>query len=80
MLLVAGLSAGGLLRFRQESRDTKLWVPSNADALKHKKWVDEYFPETARYSSFILTSTEGTNILSPKVLQKVSVIGHFVAK
>ena len=70
ILVVAGLSAGGFLLFRQ-SRDNNLWVPTNADALKHKRWVDKYFPETARYSSIILMPTEGINVLSPKVLQEV---------
>ena len=61
----------GFLRFEQESRGEKLWVPQDSKAQDDKKWVEEMFPEESSQVNFIL---EKSNVLTAAVMKQVGVI------
>ena len=59
----------GFLRFEQESRGEKLWVPQDSKAQEDKVWVEEMFPEESTQVNYIL---EKTNVLTADVVKQVS--------
>lgn len=60
----------GFLRFEQESRGEKLWVPQDSKAQDDKKWVEEMFPEESSQVNFIL---EKPNVLTAAVIKEVRI-------
>ncbi|XP_046840543.1 patched domain-containing protein 3-like [Xenia sp. Carnegie-2017] len=67
-LIVCGACLAGLLRFEQESRGEKLWVPQDSQAQKDKKWVEREFPEESAPVHFIY---EQSNVLTVDVIRKM---------
>ena len=70
-LIVCAACMVGFLRFEQESRGEKLWVPQDSKAQDDKKWVEEMFPEESSQVNFIL---EKSNVLTAAVMKQVGVI------
>ncbi|XP_028417678.1 patched domain-containing protein 3-like [Dendronephthya gigantea] len=67
-LLLCGACMAGFLRFEQESRGEKLWVPQDSKAQDDKEWVEKMFPEESGQVNFIL---EKSNVLKAEVIQQV---------
>ena len=67
-LIVCAVCMIGFLRFEQESRGEKLWVPSDAKAQSDKEWVEEMFPEESAQVNFIL---EESNVLTADIMKQV---------
>jgi predicted RND superfamily exporter protein len=67
-LMVCAVCMIGFLRFEQESRGEKLWVPSDAKAQSDKEWVEEMFPEESAQVNFIL---EESNVLTADIMKQV---------
>ena len=67
-LIVCAACMVGFLRFEQESRGEKLWVPQDAKAQDDRKWVEEMFPEESSQVNFIL---EKPNVLTAEVMKQV---------
>ncbi|CAH1243988.1 NPC1 [Branchiostoma lanceolatum] len=65
-LLLGGSLSAGMVKFYQESRQEKLWIPYGSQALVHQEWIDEKFPAKFRFE-FVLI--EADNVLVPSVLQ-----------
>lgn len=62
----------GFLRFTEENRVEKLWVPSTADSIAHMEWVDKNFPSKYHIESLIcVANTKSTNVIKPEPLQQV---------
>ena len=76
-LIVCAVCMVGFLRFEQESRGEKLWVPQDSKAMHDKEWVEETFPEQSSQVSFIL---EEPNVLTPEVMAKVGRIFYIMSK
>ena len=68
-LIVCGACLAGLLRFEQEFRGEKLWVPQDSQAQDDKKWVEREFPEESAPVHFIY---EQSNVLTVAVIRKVT--------
>lgn len=58
----------GFLRFEQESRGEKLWVPQDSKAQNDRVWVEKMFPEESTQVNFIL---ERPNVLTADVIKQV---------
>ena len=77
-LAFAALCLAGMIRFRQESRSDKLWVPSGADSIDHKVWVEENFPETTRALLVIVEAKANGNVLDPTILRQVGALFSYI--
>jgi len=64
-LAVAGI---GLVRFREESEMTALWVPHDSDFRHRFNFVQEHFPLQQRFHHVIL---EAENVLTGRVLRRM---------
>lgn len=68
VLVITGACAVGLLKFKEESDGTKLWVPQDALAVKHQQWVGDEFPSNSLFTTVMLTAP---NVLTPAVFEQV---------
>nr|KAG5711759.1 hypothetical protein BaRGS_023523 [Batillaria attramentaria] len=64
-LFVCALCGIGLVRFTEVTDPDKLWVPSDAEILKEKDWIEANFPSTTRVGFLLGVSS---NILTPQGL------------
>ncbi|EDV28963.1 uncharacterized protein TRIADDRAFT_52362 [Trichoplax adhaerens] len=61
----------GFLRFTEENRIEKLWVPSTADSLVHMEWVDKNFPSNYHIESLVcVANTKSTNVIKMEPLHQ----------
>ncbi|CAB4000186.1 Hypothetical predicted protein, partial [Paramuricea clavata] len=67
-LMVCAVCMVGFLRFEQESRGEKLWVPSDAKAQSDKEWVEDMFPEESAQVNFII---EESNVLTADIMKQI---------
>lgn len=70
-LVLTGACSSGLIKFTEESRGEKLWVPQNSISIEHQNWVDEHFPSKSRAALFLFI---GNNVLTPEVLKQVNLL------
>ena len=69
-LLLGVMVPGVPLNFFQENRAEKLWIASDATAIRDKAFVDKYYPDPGRFSVMIVT---GNNVLTPSFLTAVCI-------
>lgn len=55
----------GMLEFQTENRGEKLWVPSGTVAQEHKEYVEQYYGNNARISTFLVSLSAGGDVLQP---------------
>lgn len=57
-LIFLFITAAGMLRFRTDSREDKLWVPTGTTAILNRRWVDSNFGRFSRFSSIAFVATD----------------------
>ncbi|XP_066275211.1 patched domain-containing protein 3-like [Branchiostoma lanceolatum] len=65
-LLFSGYLSVGMVKFQEERRDEKLWVPYGSQVIVHRNWINEKFPAKFRFQFLLI---EADNVLEPSVLQ-----------
>lgn len=68
MALIALVSLAGMLRFKTESRETKLWVPQGTKALKYKSYVDSRFGRFRRETRLLFEPKNDGNLATKRAL------------
>lgn len=68
VLVISLVALAGLLRFKSESRGTKLWVPQNTVALKNRHYVQPRFGSYFRVTSILFVPKSGDDLASKKSL------------
>ncbi|KXJ16057.1 patched domain-containing protein 3 [Exaiptasia diaphana] len=64
VVIISGACAVGMLKFKEESDGTKLWVPQDSLAVEHQQWVGEKFPSKTLFTTIMVTAP---NVLTPAV-------------
>lgn len=67
-VILSGACCAGMLKFEEENRGDRLWVPQDSLAKKHQNWVNEKFPSKALFSTVMLVATD---VLTPAVFEQV---------
>ena len=70
-LMVAGILMVGLVRYRSETDQNELWVPTNSDLYDNNKWKAANFPSKIRFQQYMLISEKGDNVLTKKNFLKL---------
>lgn len=65
-LIFLVITLAGMLRFRTESRDDKLWVPTGTTAIVNRNWVDDNFGRFSRFSSVAFVATDSSRGLATR--------------
>ena len=70
-LMVASVLMVGLVRYRSETDQNELWVPTNSDLYDNNKWKAANFPSKIRFQQYMLISEKGDNVLTKKNFLKL---------
>jgi len=62
------LCAVGLLKFSEENRANRLWIPESSEFNRNQRWVDQNFKKNERDEIVIFKSE---NVLTPEALLKM---------
>ncbi|CAG9463465.1 unnamed protein product [Pedinophyceae sp. YPF-701] len=70
----------GLARFRNETRSSKLWVPSDSEAQDDKAFSDTEYPQRIRAQVLLLTDTspDTPNVLTKEALDQLFTVDQAV--
>eukprot|EP00058_Branchiostoma_floridae_P014119 XP_002599607.1 hypothetical protein BRAFLDRAFT_77706 [Branchiostoma floridae] len=55
-----------MVKFYEERREEKLWVPYGSRVIEHQNWINENFPAQFRFQNLLI---EADNVLQPSVLR-----------
>jgi Niemann-Pick C1 protein len=67
------ICCSGFLNFRQEKDPLKLWVPDDSQFLRDTHFIVKNYGQAERTQNFLITSENG-DVLTPEVMQKISII------
>ena len=76
---IAGLLMVGFVRWRSETDQNELWVPSNSELYQNNQWLSKTFPSKTRIQQYMLASENGDNVLTKINVLKLAGISKAIS-
>ena len=76
---IAGLLMVGFVRWRSETDQTELWIPTNSELYQNNKWLSKTFPSKTRVQQYMLVSENGDNVLTKTNILKLAGISKDIS-